>query len=83
MNPRLTKENGQEVILIQQFVQHLSIHILDFILYFKYVLRGQPGENLIRLIQISIVEQGDLFPIGSMGERIKKSFGRTRNSYLK
>lgn len=57
-----TKENCKKIVLVEQFVQHLPVNILNFILDLKHVLGRQPNQDLVRLIEVSIVQQGNLLP---------------------
>lgn len=59
-----TEEHGEEVVLVEQFVQHFAVHVLDLVLDLKHVLRGQPDEDLVRLVQVTVVQQRSLLAAG-------------------
>ena len=42
-----TEIDGDEVVLVEQFVEHLPVHLFDLILNLQHVLRGQPREHLL------------------------------------
>jgi hypothetical protein len=52
----LTKENRDELVLFQQLLQHLLVHLFDLVLDLEDVLRGQPLEDSLGLGQVALVD---------------------------
>jgi hypothetical protein len=60
---KLTEEDGNKVVFVQQLVEHFAADLLDFILELENVLRGQPAKNAVGVEEITIVDEGSLFPV--------------------
>ena len=53
----LTEEHNNVLVFGQDLLQHLDVHFLNLAGNFERFLIGQPGQNLILVVQIARVDQ--------------------------
>ena len=51
---RLTEVHRDEVVLVEQLLQHPPVDLLDLVPDLEDVLRGQPLQNAILVVQVSV-----------------------------
>ena len=51
---RLTEVNCDKVIFVEQLLQHPPVDLLDLVPDLEDVLRGQPLQNAILVVQVAV-----------------------------
>ena len=51
---RLTEVHRDEVVLVEQLLQHPPVDLLDLVPDLEDVLRGQPLQNAMLVVQVSV-----------------------------
>ena len=64
LNLRLTEVDRDEVVFIEQLLQHPPVDLLDLVPDLEDVLRGQPLQNAILVMQVSVKPERNGLQIG-------------------
>lgn len=59
---KLTEEYRQELVLIEQLVQHLAVHLFDLVLDLEHILRRQPVHHPLVVVHVTVVQHRQLLP---------------------
>ena len=58
---RLTEVDRDEVVFVEQLLQHPPVDLLDLVPDLEDVLRGQPLQNAILVVQVAVKPERNRF----------------------
>ena len=79
---RLTEVDRDEVVFVEQLLQHPPVDLLDLVADLEDVLRGRPLQNAILVVQVSVKPERNGLQIGFL-EDVLHDFTHATGIFLR